>query len=163
MKENMNIALSTLFPEIESGFTRGYEVDEYGHIWSTRRANKHRLAVQNPGTPNTYISVNKPAGYRYGRAITDTRAIKRSDIWNRLRRINGNPAVAAEPTKNVSKGYVIGSVISDRLSFSSFPKIHKSLAEVRTETERLAKANPGKTFIYLEIVSSCTAGGVVWS
>ena len=165
----MKIALGTLFPELETAFTNGYTADEHGYIWSTRQGKQRQLCMQGIGSGKSYTSVNKPDGYRRGKAITTSITIRRVDIIDRMAKLMAAgkaPAPAPIPFNPVTlsvSGYTIGSVTLSGLSFSTFPKIHKSLAEVRTETERLAKTNPGKTFVYLEIKGNCTAGGVQWS
>jgi len=163
MKEHMKISLGTLFPELEYGFTLGYSVDQYGYIWSTRQGKDRKLKLQGVLGGNSYTAVNKPAGRRYGRAITATYAIKRHDILKRLSALNHTPQTPSVPAMLIASGYIIGYVTPSGLSFSTNPKLHKSISDVRTETERLAKMSPGKTFVYLKIEGNCTAGGVVWS
>ena len=161
----MKIALGTLFPELEQAFTNGYTADEHGYIWSTRQGKQRQLCMQGVGTGKCYTSVNKPAGYRFGKAITASYMIRRADIIDRMAKLmaTGQSPGPFHPVTFSTSGYIVGSVTLSGLSFSTFPKIHKSLAEVRTETERLAKLNSGKTFVYLEIKGNCTAGGVQWS
>lgn len=158
----MKIALGTLFPELESGFTSGYTADEYGYIWSTRQGAERRLTLQS-GVKYAYTCINKPDGYRRGKAITATASIKRQDIIDRLAQRSNGVSKPFHPAVLSTSGYIVGSVTTNGLSLAPSPKIHKSLADVRTETERLAKAYPGKTFVYLEIKGNCTAGGVTWS
>jgi len=163
MKEYMKIALSILFPELETAFVSGYTVDEHGYIWSTRQGTARKLTLQSAGS-KSYTCINKPDGRRFGKAITATYAIKRSDIVDRLAKHNLYKEKPYFPDFQLTaNGYVIGSVTPQGLSFSMHPKIHKSLADVRSETERLAKSNPGLTFVYLEIKANCTAGGVTWN
>ena len=161
----MKIALGTLFPELEQAFTNGYTADEHGYIWSTRQGKQRQLCMQGVGTGKCYTSVNKPAGYRFGKAITASYMIRRADIIDRMAKLmaTGQSPAPFHPVTLSTSGYIVGSVTLSGLSFAAYPKIHKSLAEVRTETERLAKTNPGKTFVYLEIKGNCTAGGVQWS
>ena len=155
----MKIALGTLFPELESGFTSGYTADEHGYIWSTRQGAERKLTLQTGASvKHDYTCINRPDGFRRGKAITATRSIKRSDVIARLAK-----HTLFHPTLLSTSGYIVGSVSLNGLSFASYPKIHKSLAEVRTETERLAKLNAGKTFVYLEVKGNCTAGGINWS
>ncbi len=162
----MKIALSTLFPELEGGFTTGYTADEHGYIWSTRQGTARKLTLQTYRVKHPYTCLNKPAGFRFGKAITTSYSMKRADVIARLAKFNLNAvdkAIPSHPTTLSATGYVVGSVILNGLSFATRPKIHKSLAEVRVETERLAKIHPGTTFVYLEIKGNCTAGGVTWS
>lgn len=159
----MKIALGTLFPELESGFTSGYTADEYGYIWSTRQGAERRLTLQTSGVKYAYTCINKPDGYRRGKAITATASIKRQDVIDRLAKHKNAGSTPFHPVTLSVSGYIVGSVAPNGLSFAPYPKIHKSLAEVRTETERLAKLNSGKTFVYLEIKGNCTAGGINWS
>ena len=159
----MKIALSTLFPELESSWTDRYTADERGYIWSTRQGTERILTLQ---SASDKTSINRPNGYLRGKAITSTLAIKRKDIINRLAKLKVSQSqslVPFFPVTLIASGYIIGSATPQGLSFANHPKIHKSLADVRTETERLAKSNPGMTFVYLEIKGNCVAGGVNWS
>ena len=161
----MKIALGTLFPELEVGFTTGYTADEHGYIWSTRQGTERKLTLQTYRVKTPYTCLNKPAGYRFGKAITASHSMKRTDVIARLAKFNAAKTVDKpySPLTASATGYVVGSVTLHGLSFANSPKIHKSLSEVRTETERLAKIHPGTTFAYLEIKGNCTAGGVNWS
>ena len=71
-------------------------------------------------------------------------------------------ALAANNTKehkmsNVNGNITIGSFIVGSiapgigLSFSRNPVVHYSAADARSECERLAKLNPGKTFFFVEV------------
>jgi hypothetical protein len=54
--------------------------------------------------------------------------------------------------------FVIGSIQGPNnvsVSFAAQPKIHESEESVRTETERLAIANPDKAFAYFELKGMC--------
>ena len=162
----MKIALKDLFPELESSWTDRYTADERGYIWSTRQGAERRLTLQSIGVKYAYTCINKPDGYRRGKAITATTSIKRQDVIDRLSKLMVTQSPIPTPFHPVTisaKGYIVGSVNPNGLSFANMPKIHKSLADVRTETERLAKSNPGMTFVYLEIKGNCVAGGVNWS
>ena len=164
----MKIALGTLFPELETAFVSGYTADEHGYIWSTRQGAERKLTLQTGASvKHAYTCINKPDGFRRGKAITATRSIKRSDVISRLSKLNCINSIEKfipfHPMTASASGYVVGSVTPHGLSFANMPKIHKSLAEARTETERLAKLNSGKTFVYLEIKGNCTAGGINWS
>lgn len=159
----MKIDLGTLFPELESGFTSGYTADDHGYIWSTRQGAERRLTLQASGVKYAYTCINLPDGYRRGKAITATASIKRQDVIDRLAKHKNVGSTPFHPALLSTSGYIVGSVTLSGLSFAAYPKIHKSLAEVRIETERLAKTNAGKTFVYLEIKGNCTAGGVNWS
>lgn len=159
----MKIALGALFPELESSWTDRYTADERGYIWSTRQGTERILTLQ---SASDKTSINRPNGYRRGKAITSTLAIKRKDVINRLAKLKVSQSqslVPFFPVTPIASGYIIGSAAPQGLSFANHPKIHKSLADVRTETERLAKSNPGMTFVYLEIKGNCVAGGVNWS
>ena len=62
------------------------------------------------------------------------------------------------------KGFIVGSVYTDgRMSFSSSPKVHLTEASARAECERLAAANRGTRYTYLEIKGSAVFGGIVWN
>lgn len=60
------------------------------------------------------------------------------------------------------RGTVIASVVDNRLVFGSNPKIHTTKRSWESEIERLARHNPGITFIALDIKTAAVAGGVTW-
>lgn len=60
--------------------------------------------------------------------------------------------------------YLIGSIASDgRISFADYPKYHRKQDEAKIEAERLAKANPGKTFIVVMVAGTVVSTGVQWN
>ena len=47
--------------------------------------------------------------------------------------------------------YIVGSVSESGLSISEAPVTHPTIIEARAECQRLAKLNPGKNFIALQL------------
>lgn len=65
---------------------------------------------------------------------------------------------------NVLKGFIIGSVAENGdVSFAIRPVVHQTENSARVECERLALANKGKTFMYVEVKGTVRASGVTWS
>ena len=159
------IALSVLFPEIDSGYTDRYSADKLGYIWSNRQTKFKRLALQMPGRPETaFTNLNKPAGYKGKVAITSTHRISKAEVLNRLQLQKSlQPTQQKSPVTISAKGFIVGSVTVNGLSFAASPKIHANSIFARAEVERLAKAFPGGTFAYLEIIGNCTSSEVSWS
>lgn len=62
-----------------------------------------------------------------------------------------------------SIGYIVASFNGRELSVSPDPAVHVTLASVNDEIERLAKLNPGVTFVRLAIENSATLGKLVWA
>ncbi len=60
-------------------------------------------------------------------------------------------------------GWIIGTMGSKGLEFSSAPVVHSSLSSVRIECARIAKLVPGTQVVYLEIKGSCQSSGVTWA
>lgn len=60
--------------------------------------------------------------------------------------------------------FIVGSLRADKsLSFSDRPVIHLTEDVARTEVARLAKANPGKEYVYLRVLGAAKAQDVVWA
>jgi hypothetical protein len=75
-------------------------------------------------------------------------------LINELNRINMTPKTidnqnsAHEAVRN--KRYIVGSYQPGvGLSFSAVPVLHNYRADARTECRRLAKLNPGKTYLFV--------------
>lgn len=63
----------------------------------------------------------------------------------------------------MSKIFIVGSMTPQGdLSFANHPKQHFSETSVTSEVERLARQNPGKTFVYAEIKGSCVSNSLQW-
>jgi hypothetical protein len=55
-----------------------------------------------------------------------------------------------------ARGWIIGSVTEQGLSFAAAPVVHKVEAEATAEMARLAKLKPGTQFVRLQLVDSVT-------
>jgi hypothetical protein len=60
-----------------------------------------------------------------------------------------------------ARGYIIGTVQEDALTFGSNPVIHMTSNSVDLEIERLAALYPGTKFVKLRIEGALTVG-TVW-
>lgn len=71
--------------------------------------------------------------------------------------------ITSHQEKKMSKGFIVGSVVAGGgYSFSARPMVHGSEQQARNEVERLARSNPGKEFVYLEIKGTCVTNTVTW-
>jgi hypothetical protein len=70
------------------------------------------------------------------------------------------PAVNAVPSN--TKGFIVGRVFLNNMSFASNPKVHMTESSAVAECERLAKLTPGSNYTYFEMKGTCTVGGVSW-
>jgi hypothetical protein len=55
-----------------------------------------------------------------------------------------------------SRKFIVGSLTNAGISFAAMPVIHVSEASARTECDRLARVNPGKTYIYCQLLGGAT-------
>lgn len=59
--------------------------------------------------------------------------------------------------------FIVGSIDAQgKFSATSSPKLHLSRDSAKAESERLAKLNPAKSFVVLEISGIVQASNVVW-
>ena len=127
-------------------------------------------STKRPGTPyamtktgtgscrDTYWSLSN--GGRFGNFT-----IRVDDLARRVSKTpefqawNKTPAKAAS---SPTKGFIVGRVFLNNMSFASNPKVHMTEASAITECERLAKLTPGSNYTYFEMKGTCTVGGVSW-
>jgi hypothetical protein len=77
---------------------------------------------------------------------------------------NFDDNISSNSSATNQKGYIIGSrTVTNNISFATAPKVHDSETSAKREAERLAKANPGKKFVVVQIVGEVVSGGVSWS
>lgn len=141
----------------------GYFVDREGKVYSNKQGTLRALKVSAPS--NTFNKYWNLSTNGYAQAVRTDRfdeMLNRSDEYRSF--VNAAKALGAvTPAATMSKGFIVGSVSPQGVSFSSRPKVHTSEASARAECERLATTNKGKTFMYVEIKGSVKASGVNWS
>lgn len=76
--------------------------------------------------------------------------------------VQANGFAQAVQNQTPSKGWILGSVTNGVFSFSQNPKLHLSEATANAEIERLARVNPGKTFVKVQVQAYVTSGGIQW-
>lgn len=139
----------------------GYFVDREGKVYSNKQGTLRALKVSAPS--NTFNKYWNLSTNGYAQAIRTDRFEEMLNRSDEYRSFVKAPKSDSAPAAIMSKGFIIGSVSSDSVSFSSRPKVHTTEASARAECERLAIANKGKTFVYVEIKGSVKATGVNWS
>lgn len=159
---------SDLFPlsTVYGSNWNGYWIDTDYNVYSTKQKDTpYKLARTGSGScTGKYYSLST------GR-FTGSTAYKVEDI---KREVNLHAGfIAYKGTRTVAKstmapiamtGYIVGSIRKDgSFSFAMQPKVHYTECSAKSETERLAKATPGTTYVYLEVKGRCKAGGVTWN
>lgn len=164
----MNV--SELFPlstALGSVYKNYYINRDLTQVYSTKRPGApYPMTKTGTGScRNTYWSMS--TGSRRGNftvraddLASKVRNTHEFKVWSAGQSATRSTTVALGATA----GYIVGSVRSDGFfSFSATPKVHPTELSAKMEVERLAKATPGNTYVYLEIKGKCKAGGVTWN
>lgn len=164
----MNV--SELFPlstALGSDYNNYYINRDLTQVYSTKRPGApYPMTKTGTGSyRNTYWSMS--SGSRWGNftvraddLASKVRNTHEFKVWSAGQSATRSTTVALGATA----GYIVGSVRSDGFfSFSATPKVHPTELSAKMEVERLAKATPGNTYVYLEIKGKCKAGGVTWN
>lgn len=150
----------------------GYYMDSLGNIWSTRVCGES-MPVKLAGTYTPTGRYFKLGDHQFRHDYLHKRA-RCSPIWNQTF-MNPLPdallAAASEfefesesdVKKPVKGGYVIASLLEGALTFDGKPTVYSTSKEVEDEMARLARLNPGVTFVALKIEKAVTDPGLTWS
>jgi hypothetical protein len=68
----------------------------------------------------------------------------------------GDAVIRRNEDAVTSRKFIVGSLTNAGISFAAMPVIHVSEASARTECDRLARVNPGKTYIYCQLLGGAT-------
>lgn len=160
----MNV--SDLFPlstALGSSYKDYYISRDLSQVYSTKRPGSP-YAMTKTGTGSCrgqYWSLSN--GGRFGNFT-----IRSDDLARRVAKSpefqswNKTPAVTKTASTLSTKGFIVGRVFVNSMSFASNPKVHMTEASAITECERLAKLTPGSNYTYFEMKGTCTVGGVSW-
>lgn len=141
---------------------RGYFVDRDGKVYSNKQGALRALKISAPA--NTFHTYWNLSTNGYSAPVRTDRFDKILNSSAEYRTfVNAAKVTGAFTPSSSAKGYIVGSVTSGGVSFSSNPKIHSNEASARAECERLASTNKGKTFMYVEIKGAVKASGFSWS
>ena len=141
---------------------KGYFVDNRGMVYSNKQGSLKALKVSAPS--NTFHKYWNLSHNGYANPVRTDRFDSMLNNSNEFRTfVNAAKVTGAFAPAAHGKGYIVGSVTSSGVSFSSNPKVHTSEASARTECERLASSYKGKTFMYVEIKGTVKASGFNWS
>ena len=148
-----------------ASYLADYHVDQTGQVYSTKQGNARALKASAPSTSQyKYWSFSHHGSTRTMRTDELSRILDRDAGFQSWKRNVGSASMTSVPAASATgKGYIVGSMSTHGVSFSSAPKVHSSESAARAECERLAQANKGKTFMYVEIKGSVKASGVSWS
>lgn len=139
---------------------RGYFVDRDGKVYSNKQGTLRALKISAPS--NTFHKYWNLSNNGYAQAVRTDRFDEMLNRSDEYRTFVKAAKVTGAFAPSGGKGYIVGSVTSGGVSFSSNPKIHTSEASARTECERLASSYKGKTFMYVEIKGTVKASGFDW-
>ena len=145
---------------------RGYYMDGDFQVWSVRG---HK------GTPTRLSGSITPSGRYYtlaGRTFKDTEIRRRAQAYPEFKKETQMAAPApsrtAVPTVQTSataavaaKGYLLATLVKDRLVFGTTPAFHASIASAKTEAERIASAS-GAEIVVLQVIGKVKVQKAVW-
>lgn len=154
---------------------KGYYMDRDFNIYSTRTGSLKRLQGSMTAS-GRYFTLN---GFTYRFDLIKNSAVTNSRFYTETQSTVA-PATQAAAVAQLAgsdndrqyassvqagikgRGVVIGSVVNGRLVFGSDPKIHMTEKSWKAEIERLARNNPGVTFVHMKIGGGVVANGVTW-
>lgn len=139
---------------------RGYFVDYEGKVFSNKHGGVFREMIASGNGSNKYWNFSNN-GCRD--SIRVDRLVRMLNHNHEYRSFASAAKALGVTAEAMNKGFIIGSVSSQGVSFSKRPKVHTSEASARAECERLAISNKDKSFMYVEIKGSVKASGVNWS
>jgi hypothetical protein len=106
------------------------------------------------------------AGYPAGWTLSSNGSKRKVDVSDIKRIFERQDAIEqrkqSQKEQKMNKGFIVGSITNGVYSFSPKPMVHCGEQQARNEVERLARSNPGKEFVYLEIKASCVTNTVTW-
>ena len=140
----------------------GYFVNYKGKVYSNKQGGVYREMTASRNGTNKYWKFSANGFTQAIRADRLVQMLNRNCEYRRF--VDAAQARdVTTPAAPMSKGFIIGSVSSQGVSFSKRPKVHTSEASARAECERLDISNKDKYFMYVEIKGSVKASGVNWS
>lgn len=164
-----------LFPLKRIGNYDGYFMDHNGHVFSTKRGGKpvrlhgsvpyrsygKRIYTMNSRTiSEEFLKRAAFAHADFKKETTLVAQVQEPEDFNRSLPNRAHATSLADGIK--SKGWFIGSLTANGISFKSDPVIHLTEASVKSELERLATTVPGTKFIAVKIAHAVVANSVIW-
>ena len=141
----------------------GYFVDREGKVYSNKLGFFRALKPSaSRNTSNKYWRLSANGCAHAIRTDRLVRMLNRNHAYRSFANATKELSVTT-PATTMSKGFIVGTLSSQGVSFSNRPKVHTSEASARAECERLAMLKTHETFMYVEIKGRVTASGVNWS
>jgi hypothetical protein len=140
---------------------RGYFVDYEGKVYSNKQGVFREMIASRNGS-NKYWNFSNNGCKHSIRADRLVRGLNHNHEYRSFASAAKALGVTA-PAEAMNKGFIVGSISPQGVSFSNRPKVHTTEASARAECERLAILFTHKTFMYVEIKGSVKASGVNWS
>lgn len=134
----------------------GYAFDSVGDIWSSKTGDWRKLTRSSSGG----YSLNF-AGKRKYFSAEDIYHLWQANKMLGLEDDVGYQDLGEEI--ELDRKFIIGTIAGANISISQTPVVHLSELSASLEAERLARANPGKRFILMELKGICFVDNVAWS
>lgn len=145
----------------------GYFIDAQHMLWSSKRGGKLlRLYGYRHRSGNRRFTLNGVTYFEsYIKKLVLTSANFKQEtsgvIKEKTLELHNRSWAATLNDGLRQKGYLIGTVQNESLSFSKNPAIHLTMESMKSEMERLATTHPGKKFVAVKVVNSVQAG-ITW-
>lgn len=153
------VELADITNGTSSNFYEGYAFDEHANVWSNKSGSWKKLAMSRDGG----TTFNCCGSRYYTNAKEINKLFKAS--WKPMINIPVNNGLIDNcPSETeIEQKFIIGTVNGANMSISQTPVVHLSELSARQEAERLAKANPGKRFVLMELKGICFVNNVAWN
>lgn len=164
------IDITTLKIRDTSGLNRlpadTYFVDDTNrNMYSRRSGQSIRIFGTIKGNHRWYTLMPRPNPWKASVYIREDRLLQAlQERWTGVSP-DLKPVTHSAPVADTTQHrWIVGTVTTDgQYNFAPRPRLHETEASVNEEAERLARINPGQTYVKVRLEGQVVAGGINWS